>query len=81
MRAKKDSTPVVNPNTQFLLSAEVCLILRCSKRSLIRYYFGYTKSDGVWVRPVLSSVRRGGRILFAKSAVEAYLAKRTTVVG
>jgi hypothetical protein len=78
MRAKK--TPAVIPETKsssFLLSAEVRSVLRCSKRTLIRYYKGYTKKNGARVRPVLPSVRRGGNVLFAKSMIDAYIAKRT----
>jgi hypothetical protein len=101
----------------FLLSAEACALLRCSKRTLIRMYKGSTKPvavvvDGaefslgafekkfnskfnsaslrklkkqnhdvqvkqIFVRPVLPCVHRGGTVLFAKSALETFLAKRT----
>jgi hypothetical protein len=78
MRLKKSTA--VNPETPaFLLSAEVRQLLRCSKRTLIRYYRGYRKSDGTRVRPVLASVRRGGAILFARAAVESYLSRRKVV--
>lgn len=70
---------VESGSSPFLLSAEVCSILRCSKRTLARYYKGYVNADGRRVRPVLGSVRRGGRILFAKTEVERFIAARLVV--
>lgn len=74
---QKPAVVLTEAKPVFLLSAEVRSILRCSKRTLIRYYKGYTKTDGRRVRPVLPSVRRGGTILFPKSAIDAYIAERT----
>ena len=69
-----------NSTHRYLLSAEARELLRCSKRTLIRLYHGYHTLDGSWVRPVLSSVRRGGRILFERTAIESFMQNRTTAV-
>lgn len=76
MRPK--NPPALIPNSSpFLLSAEVRSILRCSKRTLIRYYRGYKRPDGTRVRPVIASVRRGGAVLFARAVIESYITRRT----
>ena len=82
--ARRTSRPAVLPeiiSSPFLLSAEVRIVLRCSKRTLIRLYRGYTKPDGRRMRPVLGSVRRGSRILFAKTEIERFIAARTQVAA
>jgi hypothetical protein len=65
------------PKPVFLLSTEVESYLRISKRTLLRMIHGYTREDGRRVRAVLPFVRRGGRLLFPKSVVDAYVANRT----
>jgi hypothetical protein len=80
MKPKPVSIPEIN-SSPFFLPAEVCSLLRCSKRTLIRYYKGYVNVDGRRVRPVLGSVRRGGRILFAKTEIDRFLAARTQVAA
>jgi hypothetical protein len=76
VRTKKITTiPVASP--VFLVSAEVRDTLRCSKRTLLRMVHGYYRDDGTRVRAVLPFIRRGSRLLFAKSAVESYITKRT----
>jgi hypothetical protein len=75
MPRKSAVIPEVKPI--YLLSGEVRQLLRCSKRTLIRYYKGYVNTNGHRVRPVLTSVRRCGAVLFPKTAVDAYIAKRT----
>ena len=70
-----------------LTFGEVCSLLRCSKRTLLRYSHGYIRQtknpltgkyeNVARVRASLGFVRRGGNILFPKSAVEAFIAKRT----
>jgi hypothetical protein len=72
--------PEIN-SSPFLLPVEVRSILRCSKRTLIRYYKGYSNANGRRVRPLLGSVRRGGRILFAKTEVDRFIAARTAVAA
>ena len=60
-----------------LTSSEVANLLRCSPRSIIRLYRGYTRPDGTFVRPVLGYTRRGRNILFSKHQLEKYLLART----
>ena len=71
--------PAVLPISKpvFLLSGEVQSHLRISKRTLLRMVHGYTRPNGSRVRAVLPFVRRGGRLLFAKSAVDSYVGSRT----
>jgi hypothetical protein len=80
MRNRKPAV-LPEPKPSFLLSAEVRSLLRCSKRTLIRYYKGYERSDGTHVRPVLTSVRRGGAVLFPKSVVDSFITNRTVVAA
>jgi hypothetical protein len=83
----KTATPIVTPHvtpvpaSPFHTPAEVCAILRCSKRTLIRMYKGCKKKDGAFVRPVLAAVRRGGSILISKYELERYIAARSTVAA
>jgi hypothetical protein len=60
----------------FLTSAEVQAVLRCSKMTLYRYYRGYETKKGTFKRPILSHIRREGRVLFAKSEVVKFLTAR-----
>ena len=64
----------------YLTSAEVQAVPRCSKRTLIRYYQGYKKPNGVYVRPVLGVFHRGRNVLFARSEVQRFITARTTVI-
>jgi Helix-turn-helix domain len=61
----------------YLKFNEVKAILRCSDRTLSRYYRGDRKPDGTPVRPILGYIRRGRSILFAKTELERFLAART----
>jgi len=76
MRTKSQPALIATPSP-FLSSAEVRTILRCSIRTLKRMYLGDRRPDGSRVRPVLSVVRRGATVLFARTAIEAYIARRT----
>jgi len=73
----KTKPAVPEVKSDFLLSVEVRQLLRCSKRTLLRMIHGYYREDGSRVRAVLPFIRRGSRLLFAKSAVDAYINKRT----
>jgi hypothetical protein len=64
----------------FLTCAETRELLRCSERSLRRYYRGDRKPNGRVIRPILGYVQRGGNVLFAKAEIEKFLARRTVRV-
>lgn len=67
---RKSKTPATNPAPDFLLSSEVCNLLRISKRTLIRWT---TRAR----RPKLAFVRSGRKILYPAADVHRYLAART----
>jgi hypothetical protein len=58
---------------QFLNSTQACQLLSCSHQTLIRYYRGYTRANGVYARPVLTVIHRCGRKLFAKADLLEFL--------
>lgn len=84
MSQKESQSQIVNIPSPFLNSVETRNLLRCSERTLIRLYKGYSRKndDGSYqfVRPALSVTRRGGRVLFAKAGLEKFIAVRTTRV-
>lgn len=68
-------------SSPFLTFRETQDVLRCSKRSLLRYINGYVRAGGDRVPASLSSVKRGRHLLIAKSAIEDFLGRRTRAVA
>jgi hypothetical protein len=73
--------PIAVGASPFLTPDEVRKILRCSKRTIIRYYNGYVKKVGTRVRPVLAALRRGGNVLISKFELQRYIDARTGVAA
>ncbi len=63
----------------YLTCAEVRKLLRCSERTLRRYYRGDSRG-GAASRPILGYAQRVGTTLFAKAEIERFLSRRTVRV-